>query len=303
MFKDRILVGIDFSQGCAHALREAVRIAGFRSTYVEILHVIDRRVLEDLEDKVVVDVARTLNEAQKRLEEFVAKHGQGYENVRLRVVLGHPFKELISTMNRVKVDLVVLGTRGTSDDPHRLGALASKCLRRAPSPILLVDDRKSEPIKKVMCAVDYSDTSKKAAKFAIHIATLEKARLEFIHVFIPPTSFHSPETGLMLVGFEGMADYPKQDRKALAAFVEPLLEGQTLDHEVTYTAVDDASVGRGIIKKINEHGCDLLVMGTHGRTGWNRLLLGTTAEHIFHRVPCSTLAVKPDEFSFGEEDC
>ncbi len=292
-----ILVGIDFSKASARALRETVRLAAYDATPVRALHVVDQRVLENLEDQVVIDKERTLSEAKRRLIDFVKLHAPQYDGLDLEVVLGHPFKDFIKVMNANDVDLAVLGSRGTTDDPHRLGALASKCLRKAPAPLLIVDEGKDEPIAKVVCAVDYSETSKSAIEHAIQIANLEQADIEFVHVYVPPSSFQSPESGVMLMGFEGISDYPNVARKSLEKFVEPF-RSRIKSDKVTCTVIDHMSVGRGIIGHLKKKGGDLLVLGTHGRTGWRSLLLGTTAEHIFHKIPCSTLAVKPENFTY-----
>lgn len=291
-----ILVGVDFSEASARAVREAIRIASFDSTRVHLLHVIDERVLENLEDQVVVDRDRTIADSTQRLADFAKEHGDGYAYLKTQTVIGHPFRDLVRVMNEEQADLVVLGSRGTSDDDHRLGAIVSKCLRKAAAPLLIVDQGQGETIEKVVCAVDYSDTSRQAMEHAIKIANLDQADLEFLHVYIPPSSFQSPESGVMLMGFEGIADYPNIAREQLERFVEPMRSQIAEEKTVTCTVVDHLSIGRGIINHLKDHGGDLLVLGTHGRTGWRSLLLGTTAEHIFHRAPCSTLAVKPEDF-------
>lgn len=296
----RILVGVDFSQASAGALREAVRLASYDLTPIDLLHIVDRRVLENLEDQVVVDHDKTLSEARRRLAAFVAEHAGGYEHLVLDTILGHPFRDLIQRINEQNPSLVVLGSRGTSEDPHRLGAVASKCLRKAAAPLLIVDGQREEPFGKVVCAVDYSETSRRAIEHAIKIANLDQAELEFLHVYIPPSSFQSPESGIMLMGFEGIADYPAVAQNNLKQFIEPYLSRIT-SKNVSYSVEDHMSVGRGIINHLKEKGGDLLVLGTHGRTGWRSLLLGTTAEHIFHKIPCSTLAVKPADFRYTVE--
>lgn len=294
---ERILVAVDFSPASAQALREAVRLGSFDMIPVQVLHVIDQRVLENLEHQVVVDQDRTLSEALRRLEAFAREHAAGYPHLLLEPVLGHPFRTVIQKVNTDRPSILLLGSRGTSNDPHRLGALASKCLRKAPVPVLIVDDRQREPFSKVVCAVDYSDTSKRGIQHAIHIANLDQAHLDFLHVYIPPSSFQSPESGIMLMGFEGIADYPQAAEQSLRDFVEPLAS-QIQTHPIRYSVVDHMSVGRGIVNHLKETAADLLILGTHGRTGWRNLLLGTTAEHIFHKIPCSTLAVKPEEFTY-----
>ncbi len=292
-----ILVGIDFSKASVRALKEAIRLGSYDATPIHLLHVVDQRIIENLEDQVVVDEDRTLSDSKRRLEDFAAEHAGDYPHLTTETVLDHPFRSFIKVSKERKADFLVLGSRGTSDDPHRLGVVASKCLRKAATPLLIVDPAQGESIKKVVCAVDYSETSKRAIEHAIHIANLEQADLEFLHVYIPPSSFQNPESGVMLMGFEGIADYPNITKNNLEQFVEPF-RNTIKDSSVNCAVVDHMSVGRGIINHLKDRGGDLLVLGTHGRTGWRTLLLGTTAEHVFHKIPCSTLAVKPSDFTF-----
>ncbi len=293
----RILVGIDFSHSCSQALTEAVRLASYDSTKVHLLHVVDKRVLESFGEEVVIDADRTINEAESRLADFIKEHAGGYQEIETEVVIGHPFAEFIRVINDTDIDLVVLGSAGTHDHPNKLGAIASKCLRKAPCALLVVDESQPKNFEKVVCAIDYSDTSADVVEYAIHIARLEQAALDFVHVYSPPSAFQDPESGVMLVGFEGIADYPRVVRENLESFVEPYLKDAGVN-EVIYSVVDHMSVGRGIVSHLKEASNYLLVLGTHGRTGWRGLLLGTTAEHVFHKIPCSTLAVKPKDFHY-----
>lgn len=294
----KILVGVDFSEASAQALHEAVRLASYDSTPVLVLHVVDRSVLDYLASEVVLDEARTLAESKARLDDFLQKQALGYAEVEGRVVIGRPFDETVNIINDEGVDLVILGSRGTSADPHRLGALVSKCLRKAPAAVMAVEERPAEAFTKVVCAIDYSDTGKEVLEQAIHLAKREQAELDVVHVYASPASFQDPATGLVTIGYEGIADYPKMMEQSLKNFLEPF-RGEMEGLKVTEAVVDHMSVGRAIVNHLQDRGGDLLVLGTHGRTGWRTLLLGTTAEHIFHRIPCSTLAVKPKDFHFS----
>jgi universal stress protein E len=293
-----LLVGVDFSPCSADAVKEAIRLAAFTEARVSVVHVLDDEVMRYLKGQTVLDEARTRSEAQARLEDFVREHAGDYDRVETLLRVGHPFGELVTVCMETNPDLLLLGARGHGDDDSRVGVIASKCLRKAPLPVLLCQDRRGDPFKQIVCCVDYSPTGKRAIIQAIQVATLEKAALDFVHVFASPYTYQESGTGYFTSGLENSEDFAKimkqNLRNYLTAFEEDL-KGL----EVTQTVVDRVSMGHGIIDRLCEVRGDLLVMGTRGRTGWKKLLLGTTAEHVIHRAPCSILAVKPADFEFS----
>ncbi len=292
-----LLVGVDFSPCSADALKEAVRLAAYDNALVTAIHVIDEEVMQYLKSHTVVDETRTRDEIRSRLDHFVGLHAGDYERVEARLAEGHPFAEIIKSVNDNRPDLLLLGSRGHGDDERRLGAIASKCLRKAPLPVLLTQERQGKPFQQVVCCIDYSPTSKRAINEAIRVAKLEQARLDFLYVYASPRIYQEAGTGYVITGIEDGEDFKRlmqQNHENFLSHFEKELKGI----EVTQSVVDRISIGGGIIDHLKQMKGDLLVIGTRGRTGWMKLLLGTTAEHVVHRVPCSTLAVKPEGFRF-----
>ena len=292
-----IVVGVDFSPCSAEALKDAVRLGRSSSAQISAVHILDREVMDYLNGHTVVDEDRTRKEAQARLDDFVGKHAEGWSSVESLLVVGHPFADLVKICATKEADLLLLGSRGHGNDGGHLGVIASKCLRKAPLPVLLAQDRQGDPIRQVVCCVDYSATSKSAVAHAIQVAKLEGAALDFLNVYASPYTYQETGTGYISSGLVNAEDFGKimqQNLKNyLAAFEE---DCQGLD--TTQTVLDRISMGRGIIDRLAEINGDLLVIGTRGRTGWKKLLLGTTAEYVVHRAPCSLLAVKPEGFDY-----
>lgn len=295
-----VLVGVDFSACSANALTEAVRLAAYDDAQVSVLHVIDAEVMEYLTSHTVVDEAQTRSDTRDRLEEFINTHGGDYDRMEPILLQGHPFVELIKTIEAKKADLLILGARGQDDDDRHLGAMASKCLRKAPLPVLLTQDRLGEPFQQLVCCVDFSKTSELAVKQAIHMAKLEQAALDFVHIYASPHTYQDSSSGYVFAGLGDPEDFARIMKQNLINFLAPFKE-EAWELEVTYSTVDHLIVGQGIVDHLNAIEGDLLVMGTRGRTGWKKLLLGTTAEHVLQRAPCSTLTVKPEDFHFSLE--
>lgn len=292
-----LVVGIDFSESSVLALREAVRLASYDSVPITAVYTVDQSVIDYLQEHAVLDESETRTQSEARLAAFVTEHAEGYDAVEARVRVGHPFEELLREVEAQKADLLVMGRRGVTDDPVSVGAVAGKCLRKAPVPVLLAGAG-DEQIADVVCCIDYSETSNRVLDYAITMARLHQAELEILHIYMSPAAFQSPESGYVIIGFEGFNDYPERMREKLETFVEPFREKLDALNKVHLTVREHASPGRGIIRHLEDSKCDLLVMGTRGRAGWKSLLLGTTAEHVLHRIPCSSLVIKPQDFDF-----
>jgi nucleotide-binding universal stress UspA family protein len=138
-------------------------------------------------------------------------------------------------------------------------------------------------LKNVLCATDFSPTAQTALAFAQGIARRYGSKLFAVHVvspaktqMLPPESWGPVQQSLDEAASREMAQLDAQ------------LQG--LRHQVD---VCSGSVWTVISKLIETNHIDLLVMGTHGRSGFERLLMGSVAEEIFRQAPCPVLTVGP----------
>lgn len=289
----RIAVAIDLSDSSGATLREAVRISKETQAHLTIVHVVDSRVLEALEDRIQVDETGLLRETHKRVDRFVESLVGELNDFNIMLRVGHPFEEIVRLVNEARYDLLVMGAQGSQNEPNRVGPIASKCVRKAPVDVLLVQPSHVGPHARMMACVDFSDSSRKAAEGAVALAVREQAALEFLHVYQPIAEFVAGSEYLNLAtpyisDEELMSDL----KEKLDGFVAPLIEGQP-NLKSTTKVICNRSIARGIIEEVNATDCGLLILSTRGRTGFKMLLLGTTAEKVIHHCECSTLAVKP----------
>ena len=148
-----IIVGVDFSPCSAEALKDAVRLGAATEAQISVVHILDREVMDYLNGHTVLDEEVTRKEAQVRLDDFASLHVGDYQNVETSLIVGHPFADLVKSCSAKKADLLLLGSRGHGNDDGHLGVIASKCLRKAPLPVMLSQDRRGEPIRQVVCCV------------------------------------------------------------------------------------------------------------------------------------------------------
>jgi nucleotide-binding universal stress UspA family protein len=137
------------------------------------------------------------------------------------------------------------------------------------------------PIRVILHPTDFSERSRSAFRLAHALARDHGARLLVVHVGMPVTAFA-----------EGVL--PLDDESYTLALREKLEGIRAADPRVrlAYRLVLGADPAAEIVRVAREAPCDLIVMGTHGRTGLRRALLGSVAEQVLRRAPCPVLTVK-----------
>jgi nucleotide-binding universal stress UspA family protein len=144
-------------------------------------------------------------------------------------------------------------------------------------------------IKQILFPTDFSESSDEALKYASNLASDTGARLRIVHVdelldaTIP--QIPSVEAGYFL---EAAWDTKRQDDvKSKLAKVVPTVSNVKYDQRYLM-----GSPQKEILQFAGEEAVDLIVMGSHGRTGISRLLMGSVAEAVMRKAPCPVLIVK-----------
>lgn len=128
--------------------------------------------------------------------------------------------------------------------------------------------------KRILCPIDFSDTSISALRYAESVAREMNAELVVAHAFSRPASW----------------DHEGQLEPSDASLRDKL---NAITCEVPFSNVMHAGPpGEVICWLAQQRGCDLIVMGTHGRTGVKHLLLGSTAEYVLQHARCPVLTVR-----------
>ena len=133
-----------------------------------------------------------------------------------------------------------------------------------------------QPIKRILCPVDFSQTSREALAYAERLAGAQGAEVILVHAFDVPETY-----GL------------SQVRPANPKLVEQLdAIGPSLPNVPVSRVLHAGVPGEVICWLAQERECDLIVMGTHGRTGLSHLFLGSVAEHVVRHARCPVLTVR-----------
>lgn len=141
-------------------------------------------------------------------------------------------------------------------------------------------------IKKILCPIDFSPYTEKAREFASIFAAASGAEIIFLNV--------APQ---------GPNDYgyamQRTAEHAMARLVaiEPTIEGVKFSHDVKVCKM----IADTIVEYASEHGVDLIVLPTRGRTGLRRLVLGSVAEAVLRRANCAVATVRSSSDFFNQD--
>ncbi len=157
--------------------------------------------------------------------------------------------------------------------------------------------------QRILVPTDFSDCSHAACDLAVKLATTYGATIELLHVDEPPAwqGFVIPELAVSMQNGTSTSLHEfvqTRARRALGHLVEKLQQagvGQVQQR----MAAGDAS--RVILEVAREDHCDLIVMGTHGRKGFERLVMGSVAERVVRQADCPVLTVRITEDDTGAE--
>ncbi len=140
----------------------------------------------------------------------------------------------------------------------------------------------------VLCPIDFSDTSRRALRHATVLAAWYGARVTVLHV-MPPEGEIPMAAGLG----EGPVVLPVPDHAAVADHLARDAAAAGADPARLSCEVASGQPHRVVLDRIAALGADLLVLGTHGRSGFERLFLGSVTEKLLRTSPCPVLTVPP----------
>jgi nucleotide-binding universal stress UspA family protein len=140
--------------------------------------------------------------------------------------------------------------------------------------------------RKILVAVDGSDTSNLGLREAVQLANETNAVLHLVHVV---DAAPAAEGGLNPEIFRQMA---REEGKVLLEKIVSLLSGTGVESDTVLLEANPRHFSKAITREAQRWGADLIVMGTHGRVGLARLVLGSVAEGVLHMAPVPVLVVR-----------
>jgi len=139
---------------------------------------------------------------------------------------------------------------------------------------------------RIVCATDFSDTAEAAWDLAIELARTHQAELVLVHVFSEMPVYPEVAVASIQSVWQEQRQWAEEQ---LAGHVEAAAEHGLPARSLLRTG----SAPEEIVQAAGDESADLVVVGTHGRTGINRLVIGSVAERVVRVAPCPVLTVKP----------
>ncbi len=291
-----ILVATDFSENSHSAIQFAGVVAKQLTVPVRLVHVVDFagddnawRVLYETPDEIEKHATQ---EAKIQLKQLAEKLLPGLE-VETKVRFGTPSEGILAEAKDDRPEMIIAGTVGQSHLQHIFfGRTSNELVRETDVPVLAIPPKADAAVfKRILVAVDFTDCSRKAIQTAASLANSFDATIEVVHA----------------------VDVQANDVFAIGSFlgdvgprIDELLEerDETMKEWVTGLGLDDAvseyhikglRPDIGILDQCRDSGCDLIVMGTHGRRGFARWFLGSTAERVLRRAETPVLVLSSPE--------
>jgi nucleotide-binding universal stress UspA family protein len=290
----QVLCPVDFSEISQHALDHAAAIARWYEARLTVLFVFASLPVMDVPPVVLAEADREQLVSDLRRMAAAVPSDVAVE-FRIRDA-GYVHEEILAQIDAAHADLLVIGTHGRSGFQRLfLGSVTEKVIRKATCPTLVVPPRSPDvpagsPIRfrRILCAVDFSDSSLDALTLAINMAEEADAQLTLLHVVeLPPVLSEVP-----------MMPPPDLSRfcETAAADARRRLQELIPEQARTYCTVDTAVVEgrahREILRHATERQSDLIVMGVHGRGALDVLVFGSTTHHVIRASTRPVLIVR-----------
>ncbi len=275
-----VLAATDFSPAARHATERAARVAHETGATLALLHVLPGGSLAELrqwlgsghafEQQLQADTLAQLQEAAQMLQ-----LERGVPVTALQAS-GIAFEEIALEAERQDAAVMVLGARGMGFVRRLvLGSTSDRLLRRSTRPLLVVRQMAHEPYRRALVAIDFSPWSVAAVQAARRLAP--GARLLLFSVFQVPF-----EDKLRFAGVDAatIEHYRVHARSGALQRLHAMAQQASLKAGEWEPQVAEGDASMRIVETEQALDCDLVVLGKHGQSATEELLLGSVTKHV-----------------------
>jgi len=292
---DTILVPTDGSDHAARAAEQALTLADWFDATVHAISVVDTNAASGLlsSGSVRREFMSQLEDGAEHAVETIETMADDSSVVQTAVLRGEPKKKILSYATEIDAELIVMGTHGRSGVSRFVaGSVTEHVVRRAEIPVLSVRaSEQTEPADgydEILVPTDGSDAAGAAVDHGLELARAADARAHAVTVLDTGDMAASPT-------LSPPTEIVKQLETEHQNATDEIAAQAREDGLAATTAVLEGRPGTELLEYIDDHGIDLVVMGTHGRSGIDRLLLGSTTERLLRHASAPILAVTPTE--------
>jgi universal stress protein E len=256
-----LLVATDLSATSDCAVARAVALAAQISAQLTIVHVIDS----------AADKQRREAVAREQIGAQLARLAATQAQTTIKIVAGKHVEAILAAAQEASADLVVIGKHRAVEDIDVFRGSTGECMVRVGgrSVLLVKTEKASRPYAKIVIGVDFSPSSRRAVEFALD--AFVDAEFILAHAYAPPTVPGDINARLDSQFIEFMSGLDASRCSQLSRQGPPVPT---------------------LLKTIAAIAPDLVVTGTHGRTGGGPMLIGTVAERLLTECSTDVLAVR-----------
>lgn len=278
----KMLVAIDGSESSMHALKESFKLARNEKSWITVVSVIPE-YKGDLDmvavGNVMASIRKPCEDALHRAEELARAEGA---LIKTLCVEGEAHERIIDLAEAENCELIVMGRRGLSRlERVLMGSVTARVIGHSPIDVLVVPLNAEIGWKKILLATDGSRYSKAASERAIDFAFQYGGQIVVVSAVDVPAELYgeAPDAveGLIKKA-KGYVDDVKRQAEASGIKIEAF--------------VREGEAYKAIIDLAKEQNANIIVMGSHGRTGLKRLLMGSVTEKVIGYSSCPVLVVK-----------
>lgn len=290
----RILCPCDFSGFSERARDHAIALAQWYDSELSVLHVVPHAAAvwaypPSVTPSSLEPVPR--DQLQAELALFLEPATRVGIPWTVSIVDGNPAAKIVEQAKIGATDLVVLGSHGRSGlERWAVGSVAEKVLRRASCPVMVCGpaEKPTPPphalFKRILCALDFWESSSRALTYALSLAQEANAQLTLLHVLedIPEDQHRHP----------GLQEYRKLMEAELRARLSRAVPEEVRNWCQPMEMVTEGKAYQQILQIAEEQAADLIVMGVQGRSALDLLVFGSTTNQVVRRATCPVLTIR-----------
>jgi hypothetical protein len=286
--EENILLSTDGSEYSEGAIREAIKLAKKCSSKLKVLSVIDTNpefdaLAPQLMEKKEKGARQNLDAVQARARQ------EGVDCDTIVHEGEEPYKYIVDEAIKSKSTMIVMGRRGrTGLKRLMMGSVTARVIGHAPCNVLVVPKAAQLEFKNIVVATDGSKYSVAAASEALGLAKRNGSALTIISV-VPSELLTPTDIDFTITQREHIAEKEMHEAEKSAKAVKEAAQKEGVSVRAFVLSGRPADA---IIETAQEKKADLIVLGSHGRTGVERLLMGSVAERVIVLASCPVLVVK-----------
>lgn len=286
--KEKLLLPTDCSEFSEGAIREAINLAKTCSSKLFIISVIETNPeYESIAPQLIEKAEKETRQHLESVKNRAAKEGVDCEIIARQGE--DPYKYIVDEAAKHQVSMIIMGRRGRKGLKRlMMGSVTAKVIGHSPCNVLVVPRAARLEFRKILIATDGSKYSNAAASEAVAIA--KRCGASLIAASVVPYESISP---LGIVHSEMQWELiTEESRKAAESNIKNVKQIAEKEDVKIEELILEGRPYEAIINAAKEKGVDLIVVGSHGRTGLDRLLMGSVTERVIGHAECAVLVVK-----------